>query len=125
MSASSMIARTLVEQSKRSKTTASPAMPSILSPDKQATQDIADDTGAHAGAGAATGAVAGGILGGLGGWLVGIGALVIPGIGPFIAGVPWMLPATRMPPAMVNSANSRMMKDKYSSSSVCRKRNAE
>src|SRR5579859_4213471 len=58
---------------------------SILSPDKQTTQDIAEETGTHAGGGAATGAVAGGILGGLGGWLVGIGALAIPGIGPFIA----------------------------------------
>jgi uncharacterized protein (TIGR02271 family) len=58
---------------------------SILSPDKQATQDIAADTGTHAGTGAVTGAVTGGILGGLGGWLVGIGALAIPGIGPFIA----------------------------------------
>ena len=58
---------------------------SILSPDKQATQEIAEDTGTHAGSGAATGAVAGGILGGLGGWLVGIGALAIPGVGPFIA----------------------------------------
>ncbi len=58
---------------------------SILSPDKQATQEIAEDTGTHAGSGAATGAVAGGILGGLGGWLIGIGALAIPGIGPFIA----------------------------------------
>jgi uncharacterized protein (TIGR02271 family) len=58
---------------------------SILSPDKQATQSMAEETGTHAGSGAATGAVAGGILGGLGGWLVGIGALAIPGIGPFIA----------------------------------------
>lgn len=58
---------------------------SILSPDKQATQDIAEETGTHAGSGAATGALAGGILGGLGGWLVGIGALAIPGVGPFIA----------------------------------------
>ncbi|HEV7665391.1 MAG TPA: YsnF/AvaK domain-containing protein [Chloroflexota bacterium] len=58
---------------------------SILSPDKHATQEIAEDTGTHAGAGAATGAVTGGLLGGLGGWLVGIGALAIPGIGPFIA----------------------------------------
>jgi uncharacterized protein (TIGR02271 family) len=58
---------------------------SILSPDKQATQDIAEETGTHAGSGAATGAVAGGVLGGLGGWLVGIGALAIPGVGPFIA----------------------------------------
>src|ERR671938_834556 len=58
---------------------------SILSPDKQATRDMAEETGTHAGSGAATGAVAGGILGGLGGWLLGIGALAIPGIGPFIA----------------------------------------
>ncbi|MCA1644079.1 MAG: YsnF/AvaK domain-containing protein [Chloroflexi bacterium] len=58
---------------------------SILSPDKQATQDMAQETGTHAGSGAATGAVAGGVLGGLGGWLVGIGALAIPGVGPFIA----------------------------------------
>ncbi len=58
---------------------------SILSPDKQATQDMAEDTGTHAGSAAATGAVAGGILGGLGGWLLGIGALAIPGVGPFIA----------------------------------------
>jgi hypothetical protein len=59
---------------------------SILSPDKQATQDMAEQTGTQAGSGAATGAVAGGILGGLGGWLVGIGALAIPGIGPVVAG---------------------------------------
>jgi len=58
---------------------------SILSPDKQATQAIAEETGTHAGSGAATGAVAGGVLGGIGGWLVGIGALAIPGVGPFIA----------------------------------------
>jgi len=58
---------------------------SILSPDKRATQEMAEETGTHAGSGAATGAVAGGILGGLGGWLVGIGALAIPGVGPFIA----------------------------------------
>jgi uncharacterized protein (TIGR02271 family) len=58
---------------------------SILSPDKQATETMAEETGTHAGSAAATGAVTGGILGGLGGWLLGIGALAIPGIGPFIA----------------------------------------
>src|ERR1051325_4037959 len=58
---------------------------SVLSPDKQVTSDIAEDTGSHAGSGAATGAIAGGVLGGLGGWLVGIGALAIPAVGPFIA----------------------------------------
>src|ERR671938_751846 len=58
---------------------------SILSPDQQATRDMAEETGTHAGSGAATGAVAGGLLGGLGGWLVGAGAVAIPGLGPFIA----------------------------------------
>lgn len=58
---------------------------SILSPDRRETETMAEETGTHAGSGAATGAVAGGVLGGLGGWLLGIGALAIPGIGPFIA----------------------------------------
>jgi uncharacterized protein (TIGR02271 family) len=58
---------------------------SVLSPDKQTTESMAEETGTHAGSGAATGAVTGGVLGGLGGWLVGIGALAIPGVGPFIA----------------------------------------
>lgn len=58
---------------------------SILSPDKRTTESMAEETGTHAGSGAATGAVTGGVLGGLGGWLVGIGALAIPGVGPFIA----------------------------------------
>jgi len=58
---------------------------SLLAHDRETTRTMAQDTGTNAGAGAATGAVAGGVLGGLGGWLVGIGALAIPGIGPFIA----------------------------------------
>src|SRR5687767_75666 len=56
---------------------------SVLMPDTGQTRAMAADTGTQAGA--ATGAVAGGVLGGLGGWLVGIGALAIPGVGPFIA----------------------------------------
>jgi uncharacterized protein (TIGR02271 family) len=56
---------------------------SVLMPDIGQTRAMAADTGTQAGA--ATGAVAGGVLGGLGGWLVGIGALAIPGVGPFIA----------------------------------------
>lgn len=58
---------------------------SVLSPDKRTTDSVAEETGTHSGSGAATGALAGGVLGGLGGWLVGIGALAIPGVGPFIA----------------------------------------
>jgi uncharacterized protein (TIGR02271 family) len=59
----------------------------VLMHDREQAGDVARDTGvhSHAGEGAATGAVAGGILGGLGGWLVGIGALAIPGIGPLVA----------------------------------------
>ncbi|MEO6546262.1 MAG: DUF3341 domain-containing protein, partial [Nitrospiraceae bacterium] len=40
--------------------------------------------------GAATGAGAGGVMGGAIGWLAGIGALAIPGIGPFVAAGPIM-----------------------------------
>jgi hypothetical protein len=58
----------------------------IVSRDREAAQDIADDTGARVAGDAAKGAVAGGLLGGLTGLLVGIGALAIPGIGPVIAG---------------------------------------
>ena len=36
---------------------------SILSPDKQVTESMAEETGTHAGSGAATGAVTGGRLG--------------------------------------------------------------
>lgn len=58
---------------------------SLLMPDRDEARDMAAETGTKAGEGAATGLVAGGILGGLGGFLVGIGALAIPGVGPFIA----------------------------------------
>jgi uncharacterized protein (TIGR02271 family) len=58
---------------------------SVLMPDRGQARDMAAETGTRAGEGAATGLVAGGILGGLGGFLVGIGALAIPGVGPFIA----------------------------------------
>ncbi len=61
---------------------------SILLPDKQATQDFAEDQDTKAPEGAVTGAGAGGLLGGSLGWLAGIGALAIPGVGPFIAAGP-------------------------------------
>jgi hypothetical protein len=49
---------------------------------------LAEDTGTEAAAGAAAGALAGGALGGVAGWLVGLGALAIPGVGPIIAAGP-------------------------------------
>ena len=57
---------------------------SLLAPDRTGT-DTKEDRGNKAPEGAVTGAVAGGILGGVGAWLVGLGALAIPGVGPFLA----------------------------------------
>jgi hypothetical protein len=50
----------------------------------QKSDTVADETGAGAGVGAGIGAA----IGGIGGLLVGLGALVIPGIGPVIAAGP-------------------------------------
>ena len=58
---------------------------SLLSPNREETRELATETGTRAGEGAGKGVVTGGVLGGLGGVLVGIGALAIPGVGPFIA----------------------------------------
>jgi len=61
---------------------------SVLFPDKQGTRDFAHEKNTKAPEGAAAGAGAGGLLGGGLGWLVGIGSLAIPGLGPFIAAGP-------------------------------------
>ena len=61
---------------------------SVLFSDNQGTKDFAHEKNTKAPEGATTGAVAGVISGGVLGWLTGIGALAIPGIGPFIAAGP-------------------------------------
>jgi hypothetical protein len=63
---------------------------SVLFPDKEGTRDFAHEKNTKAPEGAAAGAATGGILGGAVGWLVGIGSLAIPGIGPFVAAGPIM-----------------------------------
>ena len=63
---------------------------SVLFPDKAGTRDFAHEQHTKAPEGAATGAGTGAVLGGVFGWLVGIGALAIPGLGPFIAAGPIM-----------------------------------
>jgi hypothetical protein len=63
---------------------------SVLFPDRGATRDFAHEQSTKAPEGAAAGGAAGGILGGIGGWLVGIGTLAIPGLGPFVAAGPIM-----------------------------------
>src|ERR671936_1311483 len=68
----------------------SPSDISVLLPDKTGTKDFAHEQHTKAPEGAATGAGTGGVLGGALGWLIGIGALAIPGLGPFIAAGPIM-----------------------------------
>src|SRR5688572_19635142 len=63
---------------------------SVLFPDKQGTRDFAHEKNTKAPEGAVTGAGAGGVVGGTLGLLAGIGALAIPGVGPFIAAGPIM-----------------------------------
>src|SRR5436190_19244 len=63
---------------------------SVLFPDKTGTKDFAHQKQTKAPEGAVTGAGTGGVLGGAVGWLAGIGALAIPGLGPFIAAGPLM-----------------------------------
>src|ERR671924_1855475 len=61
---------------------------SVLFPDKTGTKDFAHEQHTKAPEGATTGAGTGGLLGGAFGWLVGIGTIAIPGLGPFIAAGP-------------------------------------
>src|SRR5499426_4658531 len=63
---------------------------SVLFPDKTGTKDFAHEQHTKAPEGATAGATTGGVLGGALGWLVGIGAIAIPGLGPFIAAGPIM-----------------------------------
>jgi hypothetical protein len=63
---------------------------SVLFPDKTGTRDFAHEQHTKAPEGAVTGATTGGVLGGIVGLLAGIGALAIPGVGPFIAAGPIM-----------------------------------
>src|SRR5215208_6621539 len=61
---------------------------SALLPDKTGTKDFAHEHHSKAPEGATAGGVLGGVLGGGFGWLVGVGLLTIPGLGPFIAAGP-------------------------------------
>ena len=63
---------------------------SVLMPDARSTKDFAHEKATKAPEGTAVGATTGGAIGGTLGVLAGIGALAIPGIGPFIAAGPIM-----------------------------------
>jgi len=60
----------------------------VITKDPKHAREIAAETGAATVAGAATGVGLGAIFGGATGWLVGLGALTIPGIGPVVAAGP-------------------------------------
>jgi len=63
---------------------------SVLLPDTNSSKDFAHEKHTKAPEGTTTGAAAGGAIGGTLGLLAGIGALAIPGLGPFIAAGPIM-----------------------------------
>lgn len=63
---------------------------SVLLPDNEGKHDIGHVKATKAPEGATTGAATGGVTGGVLGLLAGIGALAIPGVGPFIAAGPIM-----------------------------------
>ena len=61
---------------------------SVLLPKNLGSKDLLTEKNTKAPEGATAGAGSGAVIGGALGWLVGIGALVIPGLGPFIAAGP-------------------------------------
>ena len=63
---------------------------SVLLPDSNSSKEFAHEKNTKAPEGTATGVTAGGAVGGTLGLLAGIGALAIPGLGPFIAAGPIM-----------------------------------
>jgi hypothetical protein len=63
---------------------------SVLLPDTQSSKEFAHEKNTKAPEGAAAGVTTGGAIGGTLGLLAGMGALAIPGLGPFIAAGPIM-----------------------------------
>ena len=63
---------------------------SVLLPENLGNKELAHEKNTKSPEGAATGAASGAVVGGALGWLVGIGSLAIPGLGPFIAAGPIM-----------------------------------
>ncbi len=63
---------------------------SVVMPDACANKDLGHEKHTKAPEGAAAGTATGMVLGGALGWLAGVGALAIPGLGPFVAAGPIM-----------------------------------
>jgi hypothetical protein len=63
---------------------------SVLLSENLGSKELATEKGTKAPEGATAGAGSGAVVGGMLGWLVGIGALAIPGLGPFVVAGPIM-----------------------------------
>jgi hypothetical protein len=63
---------------------------SVLLPDSESSKQFAHEKNTKAPEGATAGVTTGGVVGGTLGVLAGVGALAIPGLGPFIAAGPIM-----------------------------------
>jgi hypothetical protein len=63
---------------------------SVLLPENLGSRELATEKATKAPEGATAGAGSGAVIGGALGWLAGIGAIAIPGLGPFIAAGPIM-----------------------------------
>ena len=63
---------------------------SVLYPENVGTKDFAHEKSSKAPEGASAGAGTGAVVGGVLGWLAGVGAIAIPGVGPFLAAGPIM-----------------------------------
>jgi hypothetical protein len=61
---------------------------SVLLPENMGSKDLAASKATKAPEGVTAGVSSGAVIGGALGWLIGIGALAIPGLGPFIAAGP-------------------------------------
>ena len=61
---------------------------SVLVPENMGTKELATEKATKAPEGATAGASSGAVVGGVLGWLVGIGTLTIPGVGPLLVGEP-------------------------------------
>ena len=79
---------------------------SVLMPDPSGRRDVKLEQHTKAGEGTAAGAATGVVLGGALGWLAGIGALVIPGLGAFIAAGPIMAVTALATPLVASAAVS-------------------
>lgn len=69
---------------------------SVIAKDRNEITTVIEERGTKGPEGVTAGAVTGGALGGIGGLLLGMGALAIPGIGPFIAAGPIVAGLTGM-----------------------------